>query len=120
MGARRSGNAGSCILPMFIAIGAANLRRNAQWSKDRRIRRYMNQRLKILSPWAQLGLFMVLFGGCFILGSLIFLIVPGKPIGMAKLQLALSSAAIFGLPAYLYAVMTSGEKPLPFLGFKRP
>lgn len=79
----------------------------------------MNQRLKIPSPWAQLGLFMLLFGGCLVFTGVVLYLIPGSTTNMGKVQQAVSSVGMFGLPAYLYAVMTSGEQPLRFLGFKK-
>jgi len=62
---------------------------------------------------------MLLFGGCVVFTGLLVFLIPGKTIEMEKVQQAVSSVGMFGLPAYLYAVMTSRENPFRFLGFKK-
>jgi len=82
----------------------------------------MNQRLKIPSPWAQLGLFIALLGGCYVFTSILIVTTlgfPAKTIALNKLEQALSTIGIFGVPAWLYAIMTTYHKPLDFLGFRR-
>jgi membrane protease YdiL (CAAX protease family) len=82
----------------------------------------MNQRLKIPSPWAQLGLFMALLGGCYIFTVLLlgFLLRYGHAsIGFEKFEQMLASIGIFALPSCLFAFMTTYGSAARFLGFKR-
>lgn len=82
----------------------------------------MNQRLKIPSPWAQLGLFMTLLGGCYVFTLLLLGWMPTPArggIGWEKFQQMLASAGIFALPGFLFAIMTSHRNAPGFLGFRK-
>ncbi|HVV05285.1 MAG TPA: type II CAAX endopeptidase family protein [Puia sp.] len=81
----------------------------------------MNQRLKIPSPWAQLGLFMALLGGCYVF-TLLFLSLlhrPGQGIGWEKFEQMLASIGVFALPGWLFARMTTHGKASDLLGFRK-
>ena len=82
----------------------------------------MNPRLKIPSPWAQLGLFMALLGGCYVFTLLLLAIVP-KPahagIGWDKIVQMVASIGVFALPGWLFAKMATNEGGLRFLGFRK-
>ena len=82
----------------------------------------MNARLKIPSPWAQLGLFMALLGGCYVVTALIVgsLATPGHGgIGWQKFEQVLASAGVFALPAWTFATMATHGQPADFLGLKK-
>lgn len=82
----------------------------------------MNRRLKIPSPWAQLGLFMLLFGGCLVFSTIILystLGLPAKTLALNKLEQALYSIGVFALPAWLYAIMTTSDSRGDFLGLRK-
>jgi membrane protease YdiL (CAAX protease family) len=112
---------------MFIAMKDANLHTYRGFF-------YMNNSWKVYSPWTQLGIFLGLLGGAWILtvmagGAILFAKVglndarhidvsDPRLTGTLKGIQAISTILLFGLPAYLYAVITSREKPLPFLGFR--
>jgi membrane protease YdiL (CAAX protease family) len=95
----------------------------------------MNNRWKVYSPWSQLGIFLGLFGGAWILtavvGEAMLLSKVGlnaigqhidvsdpRITGTLKLIQAISTIILFGLPAYFYARLTSQDDPFHFLGFK--
>jgi membrane protease YdiL (CAAX protease family) len=78
----------------------------------------MDRRLKIPSPWAQLGLFMLLLGGFLVFISVILTYASGGAVG-DKWSQALATIGIFGLSAFLFAYMTTWEKPMEFLGFRK-
>src|ERR1700744_4769961 len=136
MGARRSGNAGSCILPMFITINITNLRTYPRISLKRAIGpNHMSNNLKIPSPWSQLALFMGLAGGTLILygifanaiyqyygilGQIRADTVWGntRAIGVIKWVQALSSIMVFGIPGYFYARLAFRDRPLHQLGLR--
>jgi membrane protease YdiL (CAAX protease family) len=92
--------------------------------------------LRVKSPWSQLGIFLGLFGGSFIFGSLIiYMVMLGMGIPVAeigrmdwsrpkflsvmKVVQALSSILMFLLPAFFYAVITFRGRPFYFLGLKK-
>ena len=82
----------------------------------------MNQRLKIPSPWAQLGLFMALLGGCYVFTLLLLGLAPASVrggIGWEKFQQMLASVGVFALPGFLFAIMTTHGNASGFLGFKK-
>lgn len=93
--------------------------------------------LRVSSPWSQLGIFLGLFGGAFIISSVLmgaFILVKGIPIQDAdnidwsnpelvstmKWIQAISSVLIFLLPALIYARITFSAKPLYYLGLRTP
>ena len=93
--------------------------------------------LRVSSPWSQLGIFLGLFGGAYIISSIlagVFLLMQGVPIqnvdsidwtrpGMVttmKWIQAVSSIMIFLLPALLYAWITFKNRSFYFLGLKKP
>ncbi len=96
----------------------------------------MDGHLRVKSPWSQLGIFLGLLGGGFIIGYLIMGIValslglqdaasmgkldwsrPEVISGMKVIQ-ALSSVLIFFLPAFIFALIVYGGKATNFLGLK--
>lgn len=91
--------------------------------------------LRVSSPWSQLGIFVGLFGGAFVISSIVMAAVilgSGIPIQNAdnidwskpelistmKWIQGLSSVLIFFLPAYIYARITFTGRPLYFLGLR--
>lgn len=92
--------------------------------------------VRVKSPWSQLGIFLGLFGGGFIIGYFIMGIVAlmmgagqgitaGKldwsnPQVMAAMKViqALSSVLIFFLPAYVFAQIVAFRRPFNFLGLQ--
>lgn len=85
--------------------------------------------LRIKSPWAQLGLVLLVFSPQFILLLVSLFITPTdlKPnltdpsvVAAMKWAQAFSTLAFFLLPAFLYAVFTFRGKYFYFLGFKKP
>jgi membrane protease YdiL (CAAX protease family) len=91
--------------------------------------------LRVKSPWSQLGLFLGLFGGAFILASFVMatvVVARGLPLNgldkldwsvphtltTMKLVQALSSVIIFLLPAIVFALITFNGKPFFFLGIR--
>jgi membrane protease YdiL (CAAX protease family) len=90
----------------------------------------MSNQLKIRSPLSQLALFMGLLGAALIL--LVFVAgaiyhatgyteaVAGDPgmIRIQKLIQALSTIIVFGIPAYFYAKLSFGDRPLYELGLR--
>jgi uncharacterized protein len=96
----------------------------------------MDGHLRVKSPWSQLGIFLGLLGGGFIIGYLIMGIValsfglqhaatPGdldwsrpEVISGMKIIQALSSIIIFFLPAFVFAVIVYSRKATSFLGLK--
>ena len=96
----------------------------------------MDGHLRVKSPWSQLGIFLGLLGGGFIIGYLVMGIValslglqdaasvgkldwsrPEVISGMKVIQ-ALSSVLIFFLPAFVFALIVYGGKATSFLGLK--
>ena len=92
--------------------------------------------LRVKSPWSQLGIFLGLFGGAFIVGSLFMAIVaystgmydgsaPGnldwtrpEVVKGMKFNQAISSIIIFFLPAYTLARIVNGGRETDYLGLK--
>lgn len=92
--------------------------------------------LRVKSPWSQLGIFLGLLGGGFIVGYLIMGIIAfslglqdattmgkldwSKPevISGMKIIQALSSILIFFLPAFVFSIIVYAGKPTSFLGLK--
>src|ERR1700743_1828019 len=127
MGARSSGKAGSCILPMFITIKSQNYALTTDL--------YMSNNLKIPSPWSQLVLFIGLLVGGIVIYSVIDILIhtlmgipevtklghipiDSRSIAVMKFLQGLSSIIVFGFPAYFYATQTFRERPLYRLGFR--
>src|SRR5262245_6196049 len=82
----------------------------------------MTRRLKIPSPWAQLGLFMAVLGGCYIFTGVLLLNTlgyPAKTLALNKLEQTLSSFGVFALPAVVYAFMTTNDRPMDLLGLRK-
>ncbi len=96
----------------------------------------MTGHLRVTSPWSQLGIFLGLFGGAYIISSVLagaFILAKGIPIqdidaidwtrpGMVstmKWIQGISSVMIFLLPAVLYAWITFSKRSLYFLGLKK-
>lgn len=96
----------------------------------------MTGHLRVSSPWSQLGIFLGLFGGAFVIASFLtgaFLLVSGVPIQNAnnidwskpemvpimKWIQGGSSILIFLLPAFLYARISFSARPFYFLGLKK-
>ena len=96
----------------------------------------MTGHLRVSSPWSQLGIFLGLFGGAFVISSVlmgIFILSKGVPIQDAnnidwskpelistmKWIQGISSILIFLLPAVLYARISFTAKPFYFLGLKQ-
>lgn len=95
----------------------------------------MTGRLRVSSPWSQLGIFLGLFGGAFVVSSVLmalFILSKGLPINAngidwLKPQMVsamkwiqgISSVLIFLLPAVLYARISFAGRPLEFLGLKK-
>ena len=91
--------------------------------------------LRVSSPWSQLGIFLGLFGGAFVISSVLmagFIFAKGLPINtdgldwtkpemvsVMKWIQGISSILIFLLPAILYARITFTGRPLYFLGLKK-
>ncbi len=92
--------------------------------------------LRVSSPWSQLGIFLGLFGGAFILSSILMIVIfvgqgynleEMQNIDLAKPEMvatmkwlqAISSICLFFLPAVLYALITFKTKQFHFLGLKR-
>jgi membrane protease YdiL (CAAX protease family) len=95
----------------------------------------MTSNPRIASPWSQLALFLVAWGGAFILvmifGGIILAAKVGltelrgntyfsdpRYIGTLKLIQALSTILLFGFPAFVYAWRTYRDRPLYYLGFR--
>lgn len=95
----------------------------------------MTGHLRVSSPWSQLGIFLGLFGGVFVISSFLmgaFLLAKGVPvqnannIDWAKPEMVstmkwiqgISSILIFLLPAFLYARISFNTRPFYFLGLK--
>jgi uncharacterized protein len=96
----------------------------------------MDGHLRVKSPWSQLGIFLGLLGGGFIIGYLIVGIILfsvghqdtasiGKldlsnpeVISAMKIGQALSSILIFFLPAFIFALLVYSGKATSFLGLK--
>src|SRR5688572_19356474 len=95
----------------------------------------MTGHLRVSSPWSQLGIFLGLFGGAFVISSVlmgILIFSKGLPIttdgidwtkpgmiSMMKWIQGISSILIFLLPAIIYARICFTGRPLYFLGLKR-
>jgi uncharacterized protein len=95
----------------------------------------MTDRLRVSSPWSQLGIFLGLFGGAFVVSSVlmgVFILSKGLPINAdgidwTKPQMVsamkwiqgISSILIFLLPAVLYARISFSGPALQFLGLKK-
>jgi membrane protease YdiL (CAAX protease family) len=96
----------------------------------------MTGHLRVSSPWSQLAIFLGLFGGAFLLSSiLMFVIFLGQGVAIKELEhidlskpelvstmktlQGVSSIFLFLLPAILYAVISFTSKPFYFLGMKR-
>lgn len=96
----------------------------------------MTGHLRVSSPWSQLGIFLGLFGGAFIVSSVLmgaFILARGIPIqnvenidwtrpGMIstmKWIQGISSILIFLLPAVLYGWISFTKRPFYFLGLKK-
>ena len=95
----------------------------------------MTGRLRVSSPWSQLGIFLGLFGGAFVVSSVLmglFILSKGLPINAngidwLKPQMVsamkwiqgISSILIFLLPAVLYARISFTGRPLGFLGLRK-
>src|SRR6476620_11607863 len=96
----------------------------------------MDGQLRVKSPWSQLGIFLGLLGGGFIIGYVIMGIIamsigiqdaesmrnldwsrPEVLTGMKSMQ-ALSSIIIFFIPAFIFAFIAYGGKAAAFLGLK--
>ncbi len=92
--------------------------------------------LRVSSPWSQLGIFLGLFGGAFILSSILMIVIfvgqgynleEMQNIDLAKPEMvatmkwlqAISSVCLFFLPAVLYALITFRTKQFHFLGLKK-
>jgi uncharacterized protein len=91
--------------------------------------------LRVSSPWSQLGIFLGLFGGAFVVSSVlmgVFIMAKGLPlqadsfdwsqpsmISTMKWIQGISSLLIFLLPAILYARISFTDRPFYFLGLKR-
>ena len=92
--------------------------------------------LRVSSPWSQLGIFIGLFGGAFVISSVLmaaFVLASGvsikdvenidwsKPelISTLKWIQGISSIMIFLLPAWIYARISFTGKPFYFLGLKK-
>lgn len=104
--------------------------------KLRTIRRIsMSNNLKIRSPWSQLGLFLGVLLGFYILYSVLAGVVllaktglhdlhkdvnlsDPALIGTMKWLQALSSVIVFGCPSFFYGWQTFRERPLHELGFR--
>jgi uncharacterized protein len=83
----------------------------------------MSENLKIPSPWAQLALFLLLFGGAFCVIAIVDVLVSLSPIdlhaaGTIKFLQALNSALFFGIPPFFYARLVFIDRPLYQLGFQ--
>jgi membrane protease YdiL (CAAX protease family) len=96
----------------------------------------MTGHLRVTSPWSQLGIFLGLFGGAFVISSVlmgVFILSKGIPIQNAdnidwtkpamvstmKWIQGISSIMIFLLPAVIYARITFTSKSFYFLGLKK-
>ena len=96
----------------------------------------MTGHLRVSSPWSQLGIFLGLFGGAFVVSSVLMGIIfmmmglpfkeleeidwtKPKMISTMKWIQGISSILIFFLPAALYARITFTAKPFYFLGIKK-
>ena len=96
----------------------------------------MTGHLRVSSPWSQLGIFLGLFGGAFVISSILmgaFILAKGVPIqdadnidwtkpGMVstmKWIQGVSSILIFLLPAVLYAKISFRSNSFYFLGLKK-
>lgn len=95
----------------------------------------MTGHLRVSSPWSQLGIFLGLFGGAFVISSVlmgILIFAKGLPIttdgldwtkpemiSMMKWIQGISSILIFLLPALVYARICFTGRPLYFLGLKK-
>ena len=93
----------------------------------------MTGHLRVSSPWSQLGIFLGLFGGAFVIASLLtgaFILAKGVPIQnvdkidwtkpgmvpMMKWIQGISSMLIFFFPAFIYAWITFTRKAFSFFG----
>lgn len=81
--------------------------------------------LKIPSPWSQLALLVILFGGALVVAAVAILLIPGVHAGQIptdpgtlKTVQAFSSVILFGLPAIFYGLMTFRQRPLTELGLR--
>ena len=77
---------------------------------------------RVRSPWAQLGLFLRLFGFAFI-GVIFLALLMGqlpRPLSATTLKLAqiANTILLFGVPAFFYARLTFKDRPLYNLGFR--
>src|SRR3990170_2582524 len=96
----------------------------------------MTGHLRVSSPWSQLGIFLGLFGGAFVISSVlmgIFILAKGIPVQDAgsfdwskpgivstmKWIQGISSLLIFLLPAVLYARICFTARPFYFLGLRK-
>ena len=96
----------------------------------------MADHLRVSSPWSQLGIFLGLFGGAFVLSSVlmaVFIFSSGiqladvdnidwtnpKLIGTLKWIQGISSILIFFLPAWIYAKITFSGSAFSFLGIRK-
>lgn len=96
----------------------------------------MADHLRVASPWSQLGIFLGLLGGAFILSSVLsfFVLLSSgiqlrdmenldwnnpKLIATLKWIQGLSSILLFLLPAVIYARISFSGNPFHFLGFRK-
>jgi membrane protease YdiL (CAAX protease family) len=109
---------------MFIAMKDANLHTYRGFF-------YMN---KEHTPWSQLGIFIALLGGAWILAQLVggaillsqvginnirnLDVTDPRYTGAFKLVQGISSFLLFSIPSYGYARIVNREKPLRLLGFR--
>ena len=92
---------------------------------------------KFDSPWSQLGLFLGLLGGAWILTILLAGIILAAKMGLGstahgidlnnpaltgilKVTQAVATVTTFALPAVLYAYLTFRKQPAQALGFRQP
>ena len=91
---------------------------------------------KFDSPWSQLGLFLGLLGGAWILTILLagIILVAKTGLGAArgidlsnpaltgilKVTQGVATVTTFALPAFLYAYLTFRQQPVQALGFRKP
>ncbi|HXB07613.1 MAG TPA: CPBP family intramembrane glutamic endopeptidase [Puia sp.] len=76
--------------------------------------------VKPRSPWAQLGLFLWLFGAAFVVVVMIQLMAAGLPQSytMKKGLQMISTIIWFGAPAFFYARLSFPDRALDHLGFR--
>lgn len=91
----------------------------------------MYNNLKIRSPWAQMALFLGVFGATFFFFAIALLLAKGgnavqtpdlsnpQVLAGQKFMQAAWTVFLFGLPSVVYALATFREKPLQELGFRR-